>query len=727
MLGLLHVLRATDCHYENLVAHGPHLVLIDGETLMVPDVDPAGDGSLSSSNESFWQSVVRTGLLPHWETRADPSVPCDISALGGIAPQATPSAVPQWKDINTDDMDVFHQSVTLPRQRNAAMLDGVAASPGDHVEDVVAGFSEMYRLLLRHRSALLAADGPLAGFRTQPVRYVFRATEQYGQILRRSLAPESLRNGCDRSIELDHLSRGLAAEPRRTRLWALVPAERVALEELDIPRFDVRADETTLRHGGQAVAPGLFRTSGYRKVVERLESLSEGDLALQTRIVEMSLHAWRARSEKHFDAGLGRDGHRAGAPRVVTRLDRRGEFLSRAKAIAADIASRAVRDPDGSLSWIGLTHFPGIGRYQVLPVDDGLYGGRCGIALFLAACDHVSQSEDHRQVIDAALQPLHALLRDSSRSRLEHHARTIGLGMAEGVGGLVYALTCIAGWWQDPALVDEAELLAATTTREALEADRRFDVIGGAAGAILGLMALYRRHASSRTLRILEDCAEWLCRHQRSEGEDAGGWEAAFAARSLTGFSHGASGIATALAQVYSVTRDPKLLSAVLAALQFERRAFLPSMGNWIDFRRHEPGMPPSCVTSWCHGAPGIGMARLMMRPTVQHPLLGPDLDAALATTQVPRPHAVDHLCCGTAGRIDILLHAARTLGRPDLSDVATDQAWDMMCRPEGVRLFPSDVPDVRNPGLFDGVAGVGYALLRLAVRDALPCVLAWE
>ena len=729
LLGLLHVLRCTDCHHENLIAHGGHLVLVDAETLMVPDFDTTSGAAHPTPNESFWQSVVRTGMLPSWETRLDTSIPCDLSALGAVEPQATPIEVPHWKSINADDMDVYYESIALPRHGNAAMLNGTILSPGDHVEDLVQGFAEMYRLLLRQRSGLLAADGDglLGSFRTQCVRYVFRPTEQYSQILRRSLAPEHLQNGCDRGIELDHLSRGFVVERERTKAWALLGAERQALEDLDVPRFDVLADETTLRNGGQAIAPHFFNGSGYSKVTDRLASLSEADLALQTRIIEASLHAWRARSDKHFDSDIGRSEPLDEAPHGVTESERSRRFLIRANAVAEAVASSAVCNPDGSFSWIGLAHLPKIGRYQLLPVDDGLYGGRCGIALFLAACDHVNRSHAYRSLIRGTLQPLRALLRDPDDSHVEHYVRTVGIGIAEGTGGLVYALTCISRWWQDPTLQDDAEKLARAISPEALRADKQLDVMGGAAGAILGLMKLYRARPSSDVLRIAQDCADWLCRHQLSRGEDAGAWKTPSASRPLTGFSHGAAGMAYALTQLYLVTGESKLLAAAQAAIEFEHTAFLPAAGNWIDFRRHEPGMPPSCLTSWCHGAPGIGLARLALRSELQHPLLFPDLETALGTTQLPRSHTVDDLCCGSFGRFDILLYAARILGRKALSVAAAEQAWDILYRSDAFRTAPCDVPEAGNPGFFDGLAGIGYVLLRLVAPDDLPCVLAGE
>ena len=137
--------------------------------------------------------------------------------------------------------------------------------------------------------------------------------------------------------------------------------------------------------------------------------------------------------------------------------------------------------------------------------------------------------------------------------------------------------------------------------------------------------------------------------------------------------------------------------------------------------------MPPSCAASWCHGAPGIGVARLALLSELQHPLVVPDLETALATTQVPRSQTEDHLCCGSFGRFDILSYAAKTLGRKELSVAASEQAWEVVSRMDPYRMFPCDVPGVRNPGFLDGLAGIGYVLLRLVAPHNLPCVLAWE
>ena len=88
----------------------------------------------------------------------------------------------------------------------------------------------------------------------------------------------------------------------------------------------------------------------------------------------------------------------------------------------------------------------------------------------------------------------------------------------------------------------------------------------------------------------------------------------------------------------------------------------------------------------------------------------------------------LDHLCCGNLGRTDFLLTAGLRLGRPELTRLARDRAATVLARSEargGFAWLSGD--DSVNPGLFQGIAGIGYQLLRLAEPAAQSSVLLWD
>ena len=91
---------------------------------------------------------------------------------------------------------------------------------------------------------------------------------------------------------------------------------------------------------------------------------------------------------------------------------------------------------------------------------------------------------------------------------------------------------------------------------------------------------------------------------------------------------------------------------------------------TWPDLRAEGE---PRWAYQWCHGAPGIGLARLAM---LKHGLSAASpLDAAAIATDVENavggvehdwPGHLDTLCCGTFGGIELLREASVVLRRDD-------------------------------------------------------------
>jgi hypothetical protein len=49
------------------------------------------------------------------------------------------------------------------------------------------------------------------------------------------------------------------------------------------------------------------------------------------------------------------------------------------------------------------------------------------------------------------------------------------------------------------------------------------------------------------------------------------------------------------------------------------------------------------------------------------------------------------------------------------------------LTRPEPLRIFPSEVSATKSLGLFDGLSGIGFVLLRLAHTDYIGSVAGLE
>lgn len=735
LLSLLYILRGTDCHHENLVANDEDLVLVDMETLLHHDMNPVVNHAETTqigrtADEQFWDSVLRTGLLPRWDFGKDNRIAYDVSGLGSISAQEVPWKVAEWKSINTDNMHVLYENATMPINANAPILDGGVQSPNEYLAELTDGFQGMYRFLLRNRHHLLGPDSPLTVFQGQRVRFVFRPTRVYAAVLQHLLDPTFLQSGVDWGIELDILSRAFLASQTKPVIWSILHAEIAAVEQLDIPYFGATTNSDVLVVESTDVIKNCFKGSSYAQCMDRLKKLSEKDLTHQVDIIRDSFYARVARISRSTQGLTVTDLAEDKNPEIQSPILTRAELFQEARQIAASIRDRAIEGADSSINWIGMGYIPDANRFQLQPLAENLYDGRCGVALFLAALDYVTGEYHYQDIILRALQSLRSVLQSSDTELSRKFARRLGVGGAIGLGSVVYCLTKIGQFLKDTALLENALMAVDLMIPEDVSTERQFDVVEGAAGAILGLLPLHRITHESSVLSKATTFGDYLATHYLSVNGYPKGWKS-IAANPQTGFSHGAAGIAYALLQLYSVTGTQTYLDVAQAAIAYESSTFVHSINNWPHFSSaNENEDLPEYRVSWCGGAPGIGMARLGGLSMYRTAEIEQQIDAAIQTTQNFGWQGVDHLCCGNFGRIDVLVLAGQKLSRPDLHEFAHRKATWAVKRAKqngGYQLF-ADLPhSVFNPVFFQGMAGIGYELLRLAMPTALPSALLWE
>jgi lantibiotic modifying enzyme len=107
---------------------------------------------------------------------------------------------------------------------------------------------------------------------------------------------------------------------------------------------------------------------------------------------------------------------------------------------------------------------------------------------------------------------------------------------------------------------------------------------------------------------------------------------------------------------------------------------------------------------------------------------LATDIERALAAVENGWVHQThDTLCCGTLGTIEFLTEAQTALGRCELGELARQRLIHVVST-AAVRGDYRWIAGRRqfNPGLFRGLAGVGYSILR-QLDPTLPNVLLWD
>jgi type 2 lantibiotic biosynthesis protein LanM len=400
-------------------------------------------------------------------------------------------------------------------------------------------------------------------------------------------------------------------------------------------------------------------------------------------------------------------------------------FIAEADNIAEELSRHAIRRGLGA-SWISLDLQGDSEIFQIVPLGPELYNGVSGIAVFLAAHAAVMGCKSSSELALAGVSHLRKNLISRNAARV---VRSLGIGGATGLGSIVYALTLMSKCLHDDELLADAHVAAEQFTDDVIAADKLLDVIGGSAGAILGLLRLYRDTQSGDVLRRATKCGEHLLGQPRIGPEGRRSWVGQGSGpRVLNGMAHGAAGFAYSLASLSAATGREEFVRAASECIAFENSSYDAEHNNWPDLRGvAEPAWP----CQWCHGAPGIGLARIAMmkRGGLDSELLITDVQKALDGVEKCWPNAVDTLCCGTLGSIEFLCESGSALGRTQthIRNLASRRLMAVLETAASIGDYRWNTGKRQfNLGLFRGLAGVGYTFLR-QVDGSLPNVLIWD
>lgn len=190
-IGAAYLLRAADCHRENIIASGEYPVLVDAEALWhLP---------LETTAQTPVDLLYGTGFLPSSNRR---SLQSRSSVLG-------------------------HKTTGqhVPRIRAKAL------SAAQYNREIIDGFRRAWRCVLRTRNRRVAFVRRLRRICSRKRRWIYRPTEKYAAIARASIQPAAVRSGIERELLIARLC------SRRTVTSAVIHAEVDALKRLDIPYF----------------------------------------------------------------------------------------------------------------------------------------------------------------------------------------------------------------------------------------------------------------------------------------------------------------------------------------------------------------------------------------------------------------------------------------------------------------------------------------------------------
>ncbi|SDZ16232.1 type 2 lanthipeptide synthetase LanM family protein [Thermoactinomyces sp. DSM 45892] len=703
LLAVVYSLYGIDFHYENMIANGENPILIDLETLFHNSPSPnVAEEMLAQvkANDRLANSVLKTALLPLFHFSDKDGKGIDVSGLGGRE-QEYPTPILQVEEYGTDQMRYVRKNAVLRLSGNLPRLHDQLIDIKPYVEYIVSGFKQACQLIQVHQVELLSDKGPIASFKQDTVRIVLRNTQFYADFLLETQHPDYLEDSLEREKLLD-------------RLWftqvhdKAIPYEIEDLLEGDIPLFTAMVDDTDLYSSTGKIIPNFFKESSYQRVVRRIKSLTPDEIERQASYITASILGG-IESKTHLQI---KQYDFTPDPIKHTNLPVQS-FVEEAEKIGSYFSKKAIHGDKNDVTWIGLAPTAN-NLWTIAPMDFGLYNGVCGMALFYSYLDQICKNREFGNLAKAALQTAcnaGPLIQDTNAF--------------VGQSSILYTLSHMTALYgeKEEWMSSMKELLP--NVEQKIEKDQHFDLIYGGAGIIHVLLNMAEQFNWEHPLLIAQKIGHHLIKHA-IQTDNGVAWHTGKDKALLGGFSHGTSGIAWSLLRLANVSGHDKYREWGLKALHYDRSLYDESTKNWRDIR-HEKGS--SSPVQWCHGAPGVGLGRVLCLPYLPaDPYILDEIATSVETTSQEGIGFSHSLCHGDLGNADLLLMAGISLKREDWIKSAQSIGHNVIQTQKELGKYLTGVSHfLETPSLFLGLSGIGYQLLRLAYPDQVPSVVSLQ
>jgi lantibiotic modifying enzyme len=477
--------------------------------------------------------------------------------------------------------------------------------------------------------------------------------------------------GIDVNIEAEQLLAPFLVAESIPETWSLLMEEQRSLCNFDIPYFTAGTDKVHWEDGNGV--SNIFLLSGKEFVLRNFARLSQNDLHFQQSLIRASLFLVKETSPSPA---------RSYAHETKLKEFDHGNFIDGAIRIADYIVNSAACS-DSHLTWIGLEPKKTTGDFFLQTLSSDLYNGQPGIALFFAALARITGASVYKH------HAISSLSKYLDPSFGEHESVVLDAYCGAGVGrtSLAYAMYNTGLLLSEYRLVDRAQQLLSKIHMRDLDRYKEMDLVSGLAGEALLLRKFHPEIAADCVYRI------------------ASVFEITEVNQQHVSASHGLSGILLALESVG--IRDRTIKRMIVTIENAIDSIWIPEKRNWVSQQDKKS------YKSWAHGSLGVALCLLHSRRNGHMD----KIELVAQRLQEEGQIRWDNLANGNAAYIDFWL----AYGRRDL---ALNAASRLASRKNVVDY---SVPGPLNFGLFSGLSGIGYSLLRATAPEVIPSVLNWQ
>ncbi len=694
ILCFFYIIGTNDIIPDNVISREGIFHIIDIEALMSR---PKNFLINVGINDYFESSVVKTGILPQWMYNGDGE-----------------------RNVLSSVLFCFNNNseVHLPILQEKP----IEIKP-KYLKDFIEGFITAYKFFHNNKEVIKKEILNLPSLKEIQNRMILHPTTLYVSLLDELKIPEYMQGKEDISNLIKNIIKLEYIDDTENYFHNSIKKQ---LLRGDVPIFYADKKHSYLIDGDGIPVLEDFNWSN-RDAVERirlrLDNLSSSDLNFQVGIIENSIQCI-------FEStGIG-----FSSVKFISHNNKMGfyDYIKIAKIIGDELYEKKT-SVNGEINWISKNRNSLDGRYETMPMNQDLYDGAVGIALFFIYLS--KYTKDDKYIKDSIILFEHykkifqdlveiRYFTDLSLQRKEYHPLSVfGYPLS-----LLYLMVHLPKKYHDKQLVHQILM----QLKAIMPFTKQFDLFLG----LIGLLDYIIENNSLIDKVLYDDLLNEIIDILYSKSVSIGNGIMypyfdpfdKFRIMYLGGYAHGSAGIAYILNKVRKEFPDKEeLLSPMIGKLLIHDRSFFDeSIQGWIDGRsvneKYDGG-------SWCHGSAGIALSRLLLSQSgINDDLLLKEIDIAYKSILRNGIGGNQSVCHGDMGNLEVLYAIGKFSDNYALTSLVEDKLSII-----GNQLMKGYISKGGDDGyvglynLFLGKAGVGYQFLRFAKWEECPSILCPE
>jgi lantibiotic modifying enzyme len=692
LLGISYLLNSRDLIYDNIVLQNNNLYLVDIECIISPNLE-SRFAIRNEIDKEYDESVISSGILP--------------MGYGTLNKNESISAL--FKVSNDNN---FH----LPKFNNE-----IFEVNDDNIKIIKQSFNEFLVLISENRDRILSEIRELEKMSIN-LRLLFHTTDLYSTISNEMLIPEYLSVINDYKKLLHNSFPNESIKIRKSILNQLVL--------LDIPFFYSNSNGEIFDGQKNIIKKNKKYSFNHclKNIILKIKLLNENKILFNESLIEKTIKLELDKQNK-IDYKIQNFISIDYKNNSSTKLNK--EHALKASEIIGDYLINQSIVFNDKRNWITKT-LKSDGSYSVQPLSSDLYDGNIGIEVFFYFLSKHSNNPKYSKVSTALYeQNLHYFYEFLTFT--EKNRDDISLSLFNFPLSFLYTTVMR---FENNSLENNQNIITniLDLVDQIIHKNEDMDYMQGISSLLDKLIDLYcsnkyNLEINNRIkLTILKIINKLINSAIDFEGTIAWNFRMDIGGVNhdnfLNGFSHGVSGIIFVLKKASFVFELDYLNDFIEKAHNFERKLFDDKNNSWLDNRLDQK---TTDLGAWCHGSGGIALSKLLFLNFEKLKDIENELKVACKNI-LPSKFLNQSLCHGSMSNIEVLYAADRyflTNTHEELVNSYINQVSQQIINGKLPKVTENGM--INLTGMFIGITGVGYQLLRFYDWENIPSIICLE